>query len=345
MLNRKSKRKTKSSQAAKDILRAAKLGQFDVVRRFLKNGVEADPLKLFDAAITDFRTIPRKPGHTQISLYLLDQGLDPHSRIGWLNEPLVCVAAKFGNQAVVDKVLKDGFTPSLFEAAAIGDLASVKRDLQRDTVNRVDNNGFNALHYCAASALGLKAKTLSSALAQIARMLIRNGAECDLDCFNQLHITPLFLVAWFGGNAQIANQLLDAGADANHLEFALEPHQRSGAPNTHIAELLLKRGADLERRTPPHGRTLLHACANRGSNFPVQWLLENGANPNARNDFGQTPLHLAAERNTHTTVVELLMQYGAEINARDQAGLTPLATAEANERTAVATFLKSRGAR
>ena len=52
-------------------------------------------------------------------------------------------------------------------------------------------------------------------------------------------------------------------------------------------------------------------------------LLESGAEPNARNNAGQTPLHLASALNSEALIVALL-EAGAEVNLRDSAGQTPL---------------------
>lgn len=45
-------------------------------------------------------------------------------------------------------------------------------------------------------------------------------------------------------------------------------------------------------------------------------LLQHGANVNAKNDYGKTPLHEAAEEGDIDTV-ELLLRYGADVNTRD----------------------------
>lgn len=56
----------------------------------------------------------------------------------------------------------------------------------------------------------------------------------------------------------------------------------------------------------------------------VQVLLENGADPNAKNSIGWTPLHYSCHiqtRNEH--VVKLLVQYGADLNVTLPDGSTP----------------------
>ena len=57
-------------------------------------------------------------------------------------------------------------------------------------------------------------------------------------------------------------------------------------------------------------------------------LLDNAANPNAKeNERGSTPLHMAANEG-RKGVVELLLHKGADVNARDYYGRTPLSYAE-----------------
>ena len=63
----------------------------------------------------------------------------------------------------------------------------------------------------------------------------------------------------------------------------------------------------------------LHLLAKRGDAQPVRWLLEHGADPNARWshwDAEVTPLHLAAAQG-HVEVVRLLLDAGADPNIRD----------------------------
>jgi ankyrin repeat protein len=64
---------------------------------------------------------------------------------------------------------------------------------------------------------------------------------------------------------------------------------------------------------------VLHIMAKRGDARAVKWLLENGADPNARWglwDAEVTPLHLAAAQG-HADVVRLLLEAGADPTIRD----------------------------
>jgi ankyrin repeat protein len=128
------------------------------------------------------------------------------------------------------------------------------------------------------------------------------------------------------------------------LEHSLEPHQRSGEPYYQIAELILDSGFDINELRPDQGRTLLHGAANRGTLKAVKWLVEHGANPNALDGGGRTPLHVCAERNRSAATIKLLVAAGADLSARDASGHTPLDYARKNKRVRVVEYLVSLGA-
>ncbi|HLG97401.1 MAG TPA: ankyrin repeat domain-containing protein [Bryobacteraceae bacterium] len=76
----------------------------------------------------------------------------------------------------------------------------------------------------------------------------------------------------------------------------------------------------------PDGRgttPLMYACA-LGSSDAVKMLLDSGANVNAANEFGATPLMWCAG---DLTKVRYLLDRGAGVNARSKAGRTPLSIA------------------
>ena len=107
--------------------------------------------------------------------------------------------------------------------------------------------------------------------------------------------------------------------------------------------MLLAAGANLEARNQV-GDTPLHEAVRRRRPV-VAAFLEAGADPAARNASGATALHEAARRNGDETVVEVLVAAGANLRARDQEGATPLhEAARYNRNPAVVETLLAAGA-
>ena len=82
---------------------------------------------------------------------------------------------------------------------------------------------------------------------------------------------------------------------------------------------------ELELKTPEELGLLLINVLDRESfeQADVELLLEIGANVNMKNEFYDTPLHLAAKKG-HLKTVRLLLEHGADINAKNNIGTTPL---------------------
>jgi ankyrin repeat protein len=74
-------------------------------------------------------------------------------------------------------------------------------------------------------------------------------------------------------------------------------------------------------------REQLHFAAGDGDLETVKRLLQHGADPNAFDDLGWTPLIHAAKRG-HVDVVVCLLAAGAKVDARDEAHASNTALAE-----------------
>jgi len=88
--------------------------------------------------------------------------------------------------------------------------------------------------------------------------------------------------------------------------------------------------------------TLLHLAVLHNQKETVAFLLDKGAEVNAKSSLDITPLHEAAQ-NGNKRIVEMLFAHGASINAVDGKGWTPLIRAQKWGHAEVVEFLRQKG--
>ncbi|KAL7815057.1 hypothetical protein V8C44DRAFT_325221 [Trichoderma aethiopicum] len=109
-----------------------------------------------------------------------------------------------------------------------------------------------------------------------------------------------------------------------------------------VAQLMIDEGADLEARDG-FGLTPLSWAAYQGHETIIKLLVDKGASLKAKNLNGQTPLLLAADQG-HKAIVKLLVDKGADLEARDKLGWTPLSWASRKGHEAIIKLLVDQGA-
>ena len=173
------------------------------------------------------------------------------------------------------------------------------------------------------------------------------------------------------GNLEAVKQHLAAGADVNAkdddgytpLDYAVPAGKEetadllrkhggiSGAEDSiHVAAIMgnieavrqhLAAGADVNAKNQ-NGSTPLHLAPASGHKEIAELLIARGADVNAKNKYGLTPLHFAAGYGRKETV-ELLIAEGADVNAQHDDGGTPLDWAIINKYTELADLLRKHG--
>ncbi|XP_046838549.1 ankyrin-1-like isoform X2 [Vespa crabro] len=131
---------------------------------------------------------------------------------------------------------------------------------------------------------------------EITEFLINNGAEIDAE--NVFGYTPL-QCALYDKNFRTAKLLVEKGANINRIYI-----------NTHYARQRL-------------GGTLLHwASRNWNSDELMKFLITNGADINATERDGRTPLCLLVKHNGTSEMVTFFVKNGADLN--NKGGGSPL---------------------
>ncbi len=102
-------------------------------------------------------------------------------------------------------------------------------------------------------------------------------------------------------------------------------------------------GVSVEARDDFWGYAALHWAVRMRKFDAMEWLLEQGADIEAGNPHGETPLFMAA-MNGFIDCMDWLVRHGADINRRDGYGTTPMVTAVMRQNGAAARWLKEKGA-
>ncbi|MCL1876306.1 MAG: ankyrin repeat domain-containing protein [Synergistaceae bacterium] len=144
------------------------------------------------------------------------------------------------------------------------------------------------------------------------------------------------LIMWFGYSAilmfiavilivkdltpnTMATLPIKVAADAESAEFV----NLCGVGTLQQIEAAIKEGADVNVKNN-NGDTPLIMVAEKGNPEAIDMLIQAGADVNAINSDGWTPLMTAALYNKDPEVLNTLVKRGADVNAKTDEGVTPL---------------------
>jgi ankyrin repeat protein len=224
--------------------------------------------------------------------------------------------------------------------------------------NAADMYGVTALHYAVPRGIaGIDSVSIifrpfhevPSNMPKLVRALLAHGANPNVQIAKDFPpysrspyalqtslagATP-FLLAAAAADVDLMRTLLDAAADphmkskdgSNPLMMAAgvgrvdeRENKEEDASALEAAKLALMFGVDINAANDK-GRTALHGAAGIGANRLIQFLFEKGANLNAKDRDGYTPLAVAAGRaprggdsasRVYNSTVDLLLKLGAQ---------------------------------
>ena len=168
-------------------------------------------------------------------------------------------------------------------------------------------------------ALGRLAVLLAPLALAAAALLAIPADEARADSGHPGGNFPLHCAAGIDGDLAVVVHLLGSG-------HGIDVNARNPSETHYPCSRFYRYG---QRDTP------LHEAAIYGRATIAATLIAAGADVNAKNDHGWTPLQVAAR-----SVVSVLLAAGADVNARDNVGLTPLhRAAQAGFATIAATLI------
>ena len=178
-----------------------------------------------------------------------------------------------------------------------------------EILNAVNKDGWTALHSAVACGNIF-----------MAHLLLRY--RFSVNAVDKTGKTPLFLCK---NKVELCNHLIKNGADLAKTDrkgnSLLHNASATYAYSTFIVDLLLdQRPADVHFRNVG-GETPLHIAVRTNQYEKAKMLLDGGADMNAADKRGHTPLHVSAK---YATVCHLLVERGVNVNAVDHEGNTPL---------------------
>jgi ankyrin repeat protein len=186
-------------------------------------------------------------------------------------------------------------------------------------VNKPNSKGHTALHWAAKGGNP-----------KLVTYLLAHGADVTVQAGNGE--TPLHRAAR-GNHTAICKQLIATGKaniNAEDVNGGTVLHIAAGIGELELVTYLLTWGADVTAQDAQGGPPL-HEAVCGGRKAVCEKLIAVGkADINAKNEQGLTALHLAVEKND-PELVAYLLACGADITVEDEYGATPLDLAASHE--------------
>ncbi|KFQ30951.1 Ankyrin repeat and SOCS box protein 3, partial [Mesitornis unicolor] len=223
----------------------------------------------------------------------------------------VGLAARQGNIKMLRKLIKQGYS-----------------------IDVPDNRGWMPIHEAAAHNSS-----------ECLRLLVRAAPSRDYINSKTFEGTCALHLSARHGSLEGVRVLLEAGADPNEITTEATNALFLAVENGHadIVKFLLQREANVEGPHSWSGWNSLHQAAFQGRTEIMKILLEKGASKECKDDFGITPLFIAAQYGKLETL-RLLISHGADVNCQAKDRATPLLIASQEGHVECVELLLSKGA-
>jgi len=260
------------------------------------------------------------------------------------DDPSLVRAARAGDAAAVAALLKQ---KTDVNAAAIDGTTALHWAVRADDIETVDALIRAGAQVKTASRHGVTPLYLAADLGNAAmiRRLVAAGGDAN---GTDISGDTVLMAAVRSGSIDAVRALLDAGAQVNTVEpqvghTALMWAVREDRPE--FVSLLLARGATVDMKTRTGSQPAVRPPGAGGGSHGVG-IVRGGVPPQGEQPpapGGMTALSFAA-REGRLEAARLLIDAGADVNAREANGISPLVMAITNRHTPVAALLLARGA-
>jgi ankyrin repeat protein len=253
-----------------------------------------------------------KTGDIDSARLLLDAKADPNEVMPKSGATPLIIASAIGNPEVVSLLLERGADPNVKDANGFTSLHHAVRDSDYGVSAPAKAVAVTIVKSLLAHGANPNARLQldkEKVAAEIKAQAGNAGARTKRTSITITEVelegaTPVALAAEVN-NVEAVKALVDGGADPNF------PTEKGTTP------LILASGAgtDVQRaRSPDERATAVQTAA---------YLLDHGADVNTHGQFGWTALHSASYQGLND-LVELLVKRGAQVDAFDELGQTPL---------------------
>ncbi|WP_346863681.1 ankyrin repeat domain-containing protein [uncultured Draconibacterium sp.] len=319
------------------LIESVSKGHFEIVKELVEHGADINKIikvKFRDGEEDNALISAIQNGHEDIALFLIEKGAEINIKINKYTYPLILASQKgfvkiveklIENGALLDEINENGST-ALIESITFDNFEIAKLLILNGAdvnIKATDEEGeYNAL--CISSAKG---KT------DIVSLLLNHSANVNID--NSYGETPLTLATEFN-HIEVVKLLIENGADINKKNHNnICPLLRASIEgNKSIMSYLMKSGGKFLKEPEEYNLPLLEVAekelwtpTNKEHVKAIGFLIEMGANINAKDKDGNSPLHIATSCPRNNKIISELLKYGADINSKNNEGVTPLMNA------------------